>query len=78
MEILMKEISPYVKLIFNIICSFIMFMIPNILVRTISDAGYSGEMFVSIYVTKTTIYVLILIIIMVSVNKFFSHFEKED
>lgn len=74
----MKEISPYVKLIFNIICSFIIFMIPNILVRTISDAGYSGGMFVSIYVTKTTIYVLILIIIMVSVNKFFSHFEKED
>jgi hypothetical protein len=45
-----------------------MFIIPNALVKSIEEAGYSGDMFSAIYGAKVIVYSLILIIIMVSVR----------
>lgn len=54
-----------------------MFIIPNALVNPIEEAGYSGDMFSAIYGAKVIVYSLILIIIMVSVSKFFDSFDKD-
>ncbi len=73
---MINQIGRYISFIVNIICCIIMFIIPNALVNSIEEAGYSGDMFSAIYGAKVIVYSLILIIIMVSVSKFFDSFDK--
>lgn len=73
---MINQIGRYISFIVNIICCIIMFIIPNTLVNSIEEAGYSGDMFSAIYGAKVIVYSLILIIIMVSVSKFFDSFDK--
>lgn len=73
---MINQIGRYISFIVNIICCIIMFIIPNALVKSIEGAGYSGDMFSAIYGAKVIVYSLILIIIMVSVSKFFDSFDK--
>ncbi len=74
----MNKISKYLKLVTNIIGCIFMFNIPNVLTNTIQEAGYSGEMFTSIFIVKTAVYTLIILIIMISINVFCSSFEKNN
>lgn len=74
---MINQIGRYISFIVNIICCIIMFIIPNALVNPIEEAGYSGDMFSAIYGAKVIVYSLILIIIMVSVSKFFDSFDKD-
>ena len=55
----------------------IMSVIPNSLVNSIQEAGYSDGMFNAIFSVKVLVYSTVLIIIMVSVSKFFKSFEGD-
>ena len=52
-------------------------ILPSYLITTINDAGYSGEMFVSIFVIKFIAYAGILIIIMLTPDWILKKYESE-
>lgn len=73
----MKKIGRYISFFVNIVCCIIMCIIPNSLVNSIQEAGYSDGMFNSIFSVKVLVYSTVLLIIMVSVSKFFKSFEGD-
>lgn len=74
----MKKIGRCISLLVNIICCIIMSVIPNSLVNSIQEAGFSEEMFYVIFGVKVLVYSTVLIIIMISVSKFFKSFEENS
>lgn len=73
----MKSVIPYIKFFINLFCGIFMFLIPNMLVPSITEAGYSGDMFSSIFIVKTFVYVLVLMVIMFSFHQLLSYLEKK-
>ncbi|MGX7328142.1 hypothetical protein [Enterococcus bulliens] len=67
----------YAKLFVNLFGSFCMFLLPTNLVNSVEKAGYSEEMFVSIFLGKLVVYSIIIIVLMYSINKFLSSFEED-
>lgn len=67
----------YLKLFVTVFGSFCMFLLPTNLINSVETAGYSGEMFVSIFLGKLVIYTIIIIVLMYSINKFLSSFEQD-
>lgn len=68
--------SPYIKFTVNIICCILLVIMPNNLVDSITNDGYSQEMFTWIFVIKSLAYSGALGIIMLSVNQFLKYFES--
>lgn len=66
----------YAKLFVNLFGSFCMFLLPTNLVNSVKNAGYSGDMFVSIFLGKFVVCSIIIIVLMYSINKFLSSFEE--
>ncbi|KLO71184.1 hypothetical protein AA988_05050 [Enterococcus cecorum] len=71
-----RKIILGLKLFINLAAASIIVSIPNNLTHSILADGYSGELFVSIFITKSILYVISILLITFSINQFLKFFEK--